>query len=63
VAQVFELARGYKQKGNTHIFVSSGVGTWWPPVRTNSRPEILLVTLKFQPNEPQKEDTREKKKE
>lgn len=28
VAQVFELARGYKQKGNTHIFVSSGVGTW-----------------------------------
>jgi hypothetical protein len=28
VSQVFELARGYKQKGNTHIFVSSGVGTW-----------------------------------
>ncbi|MFA6080278.1 MAG: metallophosphoesterase [Candidatus Gracilibacteria bacterium] len=48
VSQVFELARGYKQKGNTHIFVSSGVGTWGPPVRTNARPEILLVTLKFQ---------------
>jgi predicted MPP superfamily phosphohydrolase len=28
VSQVFELARGYKQKGDTHIFVSSGVGTW-----------------------------------
>lgn len=51
VKQIFELARGYKQKGNTHIFVSSGVGTWWPPVRTNARPEILLVTLKFQPND------------
>ncbi len=51
VAQVFELARGYKQKGKTHIFVSSGVGTWWPPVRTNARPEILLVTLKFQSND------------
>jgi predicted MPP superfamily phosphohydrolase len=28
VSHVFELARGYMQKGNTHIFVSSGVGTW-----------------------------------
>jgi predicted MPP superfamily phosphohydrolase len=28
VGRVFEVARGYKQKGNTHIFVSSGVGTW-----------------------------------
>ncbi len=28
VAQVFELARGYRQKGDTHFFVSSGVGTW-----------------------------------
>lgn len=51
VGQIFELARGYKQKGKTHIFVSSGVGTWWPPVRTNARPEILLVTLKFQTGE------------
>lgn len=47
VGRVFELARGYKQKGDTHIFVSSGVGTWWPPVRTNTRPEILLVTVNF----------------
>ncbi len=54
VSQVFELARGYMLKGSTHIFVSSGVGTWGPPVRTNARPEILLVTLKFQPNEQQK---------
>lgn len=51
VDQVFELARWYKQKGKTHIFVSSGVGTWWPPVRTNSRPEILLVTIHFDSNE------------
>ena len=28
VAQLFEVPRGYKQKGDTHIFVSSGVGTW-----------------------------------
>jgi predicted MPP superfamily phosphohydrolase len=49
------------QKGNTHIFVSSGVGTWWPPVRTNARPEILIVTLKFQLDEPQKEEIKEKK--
>lgn len=47
VSHVFELARWYMRKGNTHIYVSSWVGTWWPPVRTNSRPEILSVTLNF----------------
>jgi predicted MPP superfamily phosphohydrolase len=28
VKRLFEVAQGYKKKGNTHIFVSPGVGTW-----------------------------------
>lgn len=44
---VFEVSRGLLKKGDTHILVSSGIGGWGPPVRTNSRPEILDITLTF----------------
>mgnify|MGYP002345859850 CR=1 FL=1 len=47
VKRLFEVPVGYKKKGDTHIFVSTGVGTWWPPVRTNARPDILFVTVEF----------------
>ncbi len=47
VKRLFELPVGYKKKGHTHIFVSPGVGTWWPPVRTNARPDILCVDVEF----------------
>ena len=45
--RIFEVSRGLIKKGNTHILVSSGIGGWGPPVRTNSRPEILDITLTF----------------
>ena len=44
---IYEISRGYKKKGNTHIYVSSGVGTWGPPVRTGNRPEIVNIRLNF----------------
>ncbi|MBI3005914.1 MAG: metallophosphoesterase [Ignavibacteriales bacterium] len=44
---IFELSWGYKQKQQTHFYVSSGVGTWGPPVRTGNRPEIVHVKLTF----------------
>ncbi len=44
---VFEVSSGLLKKGDTHILVSSGLGGWGPPVRTNSRPEILDITLEF----------------
>jgi uncharacterized protein len=47
VEKVYELAWGYKVKGNTHYYVSCGVGGWGPPVRTGSRPEVVGITLKF----------------
>ncbi len=45
--RIYEISMGYKLKGNTHYYVSCGVGTWGPPIRTNSRPEILCITLQF----------------
>ena len=45
--KVYELDRGYKKMGDTHYYVSCGVGTWGPPMRTNSRPEILDIMLRF----------------
>ncbi|MBU3928365.1 MAG: metallophosphoesterase [Bacteroidetes bacterium] len=45
--RIFEVSCGLIKKGNTHILVSSGIGGWGPPVRTNSRPEILDITLTF----------------
>ncbi len=47
--KIFEVSRGYKQKRNTHFWVSTGYGTWGPPVRTGNRPEIVFITLKFNP--------------
>jgi len=44
---VYELSWGYRKKGNTHFYVSSGVGGWGPPVRTVNRPEIVSIKLHF----------------
>jgi predicted MPP superfamily phosphohydrolase len=44
---VYELGWGYKKKGDTHYYVSSGVGGWGPPIRTVNRPEIVSIKLKF----------------
>ena len=44
---VYEVSWGYKNKDGTHIYVSSGVGTWGPPVRTGNRPEIVNIKLYF----------------
>jgi predicted MPP superfamily phosphohydrolase len=46
--KVYELSWGYKKIGATSFYVSSGFGTWGPPVRTGSRPEIVNIRLTFQ---------------
>ncbi|MDZ7332812.1 MAG: metallophosphoesterase [candidate division KSB1 bacterium] len=45
--KVYEKSWGYLKKGNTHIYVSCGVGTWGPPARLGNRPEILDIKLEF----------------
>jgi predicted MPP superfamily phosphohydrolase len=45
--RIFEVSWGYKKKGNTHIYVSCGVGSWGPPVRVGNTPEIMNIKLTF----------------
>lgn len=45
---IYEVSWGYKKKGNTHYYVSSGAGTWGPPVRTGSSSEIVNLKIKFE---------------
>lgn len=47
---MFEVSRGYKTIENMHIYVSNGIGTWGPPVRVGSKPEIVHIKIKFQKN-------------
>lgn len=42
---LFEISRGYGKIGNAHFYVSSGYGTWGPPIRTNSRSEIVVLDM------------------
>lgn len=44
---VYEKNWGYLRKNRTHIYVSSGSGTWGPPVRTGSYSELVLINLSF----------------
>ncbi len=45
--RVFEIDWGYLRKGAYQIIVSSGFGTWGPPIRVGNRPEIVLIKIKF----------------
>jgi hypothetical protein len=44
---IYEISWGYKKKGNTHYYVTSGAGTWGPPVRIGSKSEIVNIKIKF----------------
>ena len=43
----YELSWGYKLKNRTHVFVTSGIQVWGPPVRTAGASEILIVNVSF----------------
>jgi len=44
---IYQVSSGYQKIGNTHFYVSNGVGTWGPPLRSGNRPEILDITIEF----------------
>lgn len=46
-SRVFKVSRGYARIGSTHVYVSSGAGTWGPRTRIGTRPEIISVKLIF----------------
>ena len=43
---IFEVDYGYLKKDNLNVVVSSGYGTWGPPLRVGSRSEIIQIKLK-----------------
>jgi len=43
----YELSWGYKLKNQTHVFVTSGIQVWGPPVRTAGDSEIVIVNVSF----------------
>lgn len=45
--KVFEVSWGYKKLNNMQVYVSSGVGSWGPPVRIGNTPEIINAKIIF----------------
>lgn len=44
--KLYEVSHGYKQKGNTHIYVSSGMGIWGGKFRIGSQSEYVVIELR-----------------
>jgi len=44
---IYEISWGYLKKDATQFYVSSGVGTWGPPVKLASDAEIVNLKIKF----------------
>ena len=47
VKKMYENAYGYYKKGNTHTYVSSGLGIWGPQYRIGSQSEIVVIDFEY----------------
>jgi len=45
--QVYEKDYGYLKRDNFNLIVSSGYGTWGPPIRVGTESEIVNIKVKF----------------
>ena len=45
--RMYETDWGHLKKGNFQLIVSTGYGTWGPPIRTGNRPEIVDIVIRF----------------
>ena len=45
--RIYEIDYGYLAKGDLQVIVSSGYGTWGPPVRIGTQSEIVDIKMKF----------------
>ncbi|OGS33585.1 MAG: hypothetical protein A2293_12400 [Elusimicrobia bacterium RIFOXYB2_FULL_49_7] len=48
VNRLFRFAYGYGKMENLSVYVSSGAGTWGPPIRLSASPEVVHLRLHFQ---------------
>jgi len=46
-ARIFQVSRGLQKIGESYFFVSTGYGTWGPPVRTGNHPEMVVINLEL----------------
>lgn len=44
---LFRVSYGYQQFGNFHLYVSSGLGLWGPPLRIGTKSELVVLNLSF----------------
>ena len=44
---IFEQSHGYRQWGNTHIYVSSGLSLWGPPFRIGTHGEMVIFNFQW----------------
>ena len=47
VRSMYENAHGYSTRGNTHYYVSSGLGLWGPQYRIGTQSELVVINLKY----------------
>jgi len=47
INRMYELPYGYKKTGNTHYYVTSGLGLWGPPFRIGTQSEIVVFNIEF----------------
>jgi predicted MPP superfamily phosphohydrolase len=44
-SRIYPLDWGYRIIGKTHCYVSSGYGSWGPPIRIGNTPEIVKISI------------------
>lgn len=47
-SRIFEQDWGFLRKGETLFYISCGLGVWGPPIRTSSRPEVVVLKISFE---------------
>jgi len=45
--RMFDRSYGYEKRGNTSIYVSSGLSLWGPPYRIGTDSELVVFNLSF----------------
>lgn len=45
---MFEISYGYEKRINTHLYVSSGLSLWGPPLRIGTDSELVVFNIQFQ---------------
>jgi len=47
VNKMYEISYGYERRGDTHYYITSGLGLWGPPFRIGTKSEIVVLNIEF----------------